>query len=275
MTYLNKQLKSVVLLFMLTILLTTGKVIGKSFDHTYTSYQSLLSTFMENGLVDYSAMQVDKILLENAIADLSALTKDQFDSFTRDQKVAYLINAYNLYTIQSIIDAYPVSSIKKIKGVWNKRKFKIAGEELTLDNVEHDLLRKTFHEPRIHVAVVCASISCPELWDHPFTPNSLESQLELRSSAFANDTTRNRVDTASGIIYLSRIFKWYGSDFESYRQESSFSSLGKKKAGVLAFLSQYWPQSIQMALQNKKLRTKYLKYDWNLNEPVRKTTAKR
>ncbi len=150
------------------------------FDHTYADYGHLLSTYVSSGLVDYSGMKENAVDLQKAISSLS-IAADEYGQFNDGQKISYLINAYNLFTIKAIIDKYPVKSIKDISGVWNKLRFSVAGESLTLDNIEHDMLRKEFQEPRIHVSIVCASVSCPELWDTPFTPDSLELQLNARS----------------------------------------------------------------------------------------------
>ena len=118
-------------------------------------------------------------------------------------------------TLQSIIDRDPLDdSIRDIPGVWNRRNFTLVGEARTLDNIEHDILRKDFNEPRIHVALVCAAVSCPPLRDEPYLPEQLDAQLDDQTSRFAASPHGFGLDRQSEKVYLSSIFKWYGQDFE-------------------------------------------------------------
>ncbi len=238
-----------------------------AFDHTYASYKILLDETVDNGLVDYNKLQVDTKLLQNALLNFSEITKQEYESFDRSQKIAYMINAYNIYTIEGIVKAYPVKSIKKIGGFWNKAKHKVAGQMLTLDNIEHDILRKTFHEERVHVSVVCASISCPELFNKPFIPDSLEQQLTARSNRFASDTTRNKINFAKKELKLSKILDWYGKDFEKkYSDNAVFPYLYGKKRAAANFIYQHLPKEKQLKFKNIKFKVGYLSYDWGLNK---------
>ncbi len=238
-----------------------------AFDHTFANYESLLNETVHNGLVDYKKMLNEPKILQEALLDFSEVKQTEYESFDRSQKVAYMINAYNIYTIEGIVKAYPVESIKKIGGFWNKAKHKVAGQMLTLDNIEHDILRKTFHEERIHIAVVCASISCPELWNHPFIADSLEQQLTFRSQSFATDVSRNKLNFDKKEIKLSKILKWYGKDFEAkYSGDSIFPYLYGKKRAVANFIYQHLPTEEQTKLKDGKFKVRFLSYDWNLNE---------
>lgn len=238
-----------------------------AFDHTYASYKMLLDETVDHGLVDYNKLQVDTKLLKNALLDFSEITQQEYESFDHSQKIAYMINAYNLYTIEGIVKAYPVKSIKDISGFWNKAKHKVAGQMLTLDNIEHDILRKTFHEERVHVSVVCASISCPELYNKPFRPDSLEQQLTARSIRFATDTTRNKINFAKKELKLSKILDWYGKDFEKkYSDDTVFPYLYGKKRAVANFIYRHLPQDKQAKLRDGKFKVGYLSYDWGLNK---------
>lgn len=249
------------------MLFTHVPISGAEFDHSYSSYARFLSKYVSSGLVSYKLIHNDSIDFENEVAEFAAVSETEFKNFNRSEQIAYFINAYNLYTIKAIVDNYPVSSIKDISGVWNRLRFQAAGRKMTLDNIEHDYLRKKFKEPRIHSAIVCASISCPELWDRPFTPDSLEWQLNYRASAFANDTNRNSVDTVRHEVSLSKILKWYGNDFiDRYKPKDRFNKLSDKKSATVNFLFQYWPEPVRQAVTTRKVKVSYKKYDWNLNE---------
>ena len=238
-----------------------------AFDHSYTQFRRLLSETVENGFVDYKKLKNDPQLLQKGLLDFSEITKQEYETFSRPEKIAYMINAYNMYTIEGIVKAYPVKSIKKIGGFWNKAKHKVAGQLLTLDNIEHDNLRKKFKEERVHVTVVCASISCPELWDQPFTPDSLEQQLTARSQSFAIDITRNTINFEKEELKLSKILDWYGKDFkEKYSSDTIFPYLYGEKRAVANFIYMHLPSVMQAKLQNRKFKVGYLSYDWGLNE---------
>ena len=238
-----------------------------AYDHSYPQYRTLLNETVKNGLVDYKKLKTGSLLLPNALLEFSEVTQEEYNSFERSQKIAYLINAYNIYTIQGIVNKYPVKSIKDIGGFWNKTKHKVAGQMLSLDNIEHDNLRKIFHEERIHVAIVCASISCPELWNQPFTADSLDQQLILRSQSFATDNIRNMIDFEREELKLSKILKWYGKDFENkYSDGSIFPYLHGKKRAIANFIYQHLPKEQQARFTKSKFKVGYLSYNWGLNE---------
>lgn len=238
-----------------------------AFDHEYVGYQSLLEAYVQDGLVNYAALAGDTAVLHGAVTCFLELSAEERAAFSPSQKLAFWINAYNLFTIVAIVDHYPVSSIKKIKGVWNKLKWKVAGKELTLDNIEHDILRKEFKEPRIHVTIVCASISCPELYDQPYRAAVIEEQLQARSEAFARDPMRNELDLTEQRMRLSKILDWYGGDFIGrYGAGADFDRLSGKQSAVAKFIYDHLPASQRERVDKTKLHVSNLDYDWSLNE---------
>ncbi|KAA3631822.1 MAG: DUF547 domain-containing protein [Calditrichaeota bacterium] len=238
-----------------------------AFDHSYKHYAQLLQETVKDGLVDYKNIKASLPSYDSTYADFSSLDKGQYKSFTREQKIAYMINAYNFYTIKAIVDHYPVKSIKNIKGVWDDLEFPVAGEKMTLDNIEHDILRKEFKEERVHVAVVCASISCPELWDKPFLPDSLDAHLNLRAEAFARDSLRNSINFEKKEMKLSKILDWYSSDFKGkYDSDDVFPYLSGEKRSVANFIYQHLDDTTRQKFKGKKMKVGHLGYDWNLNE---------
>ena len=172
--------------------------------------------------------------------------------------MAFLLNAYNAYTLKLITDRYPLKSIKDIggwfSGPWDQPVVKLFGETITLNTVEHKILRKDYSEPRIHFALVCAAKGCPPLRGEAYVAARLNGQLDDQAKLFLANPAKNRVDVANHTVYLSPIFKWYGSDFE------------KKSGSVLTALKPYWPGK---AVATDDFKIRYTDYDWSLNEPAK------
>lgn len=231
-------------------------------------FDSLLVEFVnEDGLVDYAGIKE-----HHALDDyLTVLSNTNPDELSEMDAIAFWINAYNAYTIKLIVDNYPVGSIReispfRIKGLrlaipkinspFEYELAQINGESLSLDDIEHGILRKRFDEPRIHFALVCASISCPPLRREAFTGESLNHQLDDQARLFLTDTTKNDI-SEEGPLYLSKIFDWFQGDFAD------------SKKGLQVYLSQYFEGSIRDQLASGTYKIKYLNYDWSLNEGKR------
>lgn len=235
--------------FIFILFLATLPVMA--FDHSHKTYDSILKKYVLNGKVDYKSLK-NESKLKLYLDSLSDVSVAEYNSYSKEQKLAFLINAYNAFTIQLILDNYPLKSIRNI-GIlplapWKKEFFKLLGDERSLGWIEHEKLRKDFDEPRIHFAIVCASIGCPPLISDAFTPEKLESQLETIKNNFLNDTSKNRYDAESNTLYLSSIFDWFKEDFT-------------KKGNLIDFIQ----PSIKVKIgANPKI--KYTYYDWNLNE---------
>ena len=173
-------------------------------------------------------------------------------SWTSDEQIAFWINAYNAFTIKLILKYYPIKSIKDIGSSiqipfvntpWDIKFIRIGKDRLDLNNIEHGILRKRFKDPRIHMALVCASKSCPVLLDEAYEPSKLDTQLTQQSKAFLADKSRNQVSSTNPKV--SMIFKWYAMDFDNVRE----------------FINRYSVTKI-----NPKSEIEYLDYDWSLNE---------
>jgi len=179
--------------------------------------------------------------------------------------MAFLINAYNAFTVELILTGYPkLKSIKElgslISSPWKKSFFKLLGEPRTLDWIEHEQLRPKYQDPRIHTAIVCASIGCPALRPEAFTPDRLESQLEDGMRRFLGDRTRNR--SSAGKLEVSSIFKWFREDFEQGHQ--GFNRLEDVFARYAMQLSA--DAAVQDQLRARRLTPVFLDYDWSLND---------
>ncbi len=234
----------------------------------YDGYEEILNLYVnDNGLVNYEKLQENRQQLDNFNKAIGEVSSETYQNWTDSQKLAFLINAYNSFTLQSIIDKTPIpSSIRDIPGVWKWRKFTVAGQEKTLDNIEHDTIRKEFNEPRIHVALVCAAISCPPLRNEPYTAEKLEQQLDDQVKKFIDSPHGFRLDESQGTVYLSSIFQWFGVDWlKSYTVKDKFKG-SEKERSVLNFLSNYFPSDQQKYLMQGNYKIQYLNYDWSLNK---------
>ena len=192
-------------------------------------------------------------------ACLTALQGVKVAALSGDEQRAFWINFYNALTIDVVLDHYPVKSIKDISlggglfasGPWKKALVNVEGKALSLDNIEHDILRKTWRDPRVHYAVNCASMSCPNLMAQAFTAANLEQMLTQGARDYINHPRGVRVDNRK--VCLSRIFEWYRKDF------------GANEADVLAHVQTYAEPDLKAQLQGITRVADYT-YDWSLNE---------
>lgn len=234
----------------------------------YNDYAAVLKTYVNGqGLVDYKRLQVNREQLDLFNARLGNITASTYDSWSEKEKIAFWINAYNAFTLQSIIDQNPIKdSIRDIPGVWKIRRFNIAEQSKTLDNIEHDTIRVDFNEPRIHVALVCAAISCPPLRNEPYTAEKLDVQLDEQVRNFISSPHGFKINRQEGRIYLSSIFKWYGDDWkQNHSIDNQFTGNDRERA-VLNFLSSYLSSSDKAYLVKGFYQVNYLDYDWSLNQ---------
>lgn len=196
-------------------------------------------------LVNYAELRENKPFL--VLAD--DLAKMELRFANKMEKMAFYINAYNYFAIKIVLDKFPEKSIRDIgnvvQPVWKRTVGKIAGKDVSLDSIEHKVLR-SMGEPRIHFAIVCASLSCPNLRRELYTAEKLEYQLEDQARGFINDDTKGAVER-DGKLYLSKIFSWFGDDFE-------------KDGGVLPFVRRY-----RQGLDSYD-KFKTMDYHWELNE---------
>lgn len=204
----------------------------------------------EEGWVSYRGFLQDSTKLNSYLSEVSENPPGK--DWSKDEKLAYWINAYNAFTVKLIVDHYPTESIKDIKSgipfinsVWDIQFFEIGGREMDLNHIEHSILRKEFDEPRIHFAIVCASKSCPKLLNEAFTAERLEQQLQQQAVDFINDPTKNRI--TKNEIEISQIFNWFKGDFT-------------KEMKLQAFIDKY---SQIKVIDNAKIS--FMDYNWRLN----------
>ena len=225
------------------------------FDQTHALFTGVLTNFVKDARVNYGALKAHPQDLNRYLDQIATVSKAEFKKWSEPQQIAFLSNAYNAYTLRLIIDHYPLKSIKDIgsflKGPWDQPVVILFGETITLNTLEHKILRVDYAEPRLHFVLVCAAKGCPPLRGEAYVGARLEEQLVDQAKQFLAETAKNRVEAAERTVYLSPIFKWYGGDFE------------KKSGSVLAALKPYWPGKPVAGYEDFKIR--YTDYDWSLN----------
>jgi len=206
---------------------------------------------------------------------LAAITPAEFEQWPEAAQLAFLINAYNAWTVKLVLSGYPeIESIKElgnwVNTPWEKEFIPLLGASRSLDDIEHGLIRGSgrYRDPRIHFAVNCASIGCPALRAEAYAAERLDAQLDDQTRLFLSDRSRNRLQDS--VLSVSPLFKWYREDFE--KSSSNFDSLD-------SFFTAYAPA---LALQNSdiadlqagRIRIEYLNYDWRLNDADPDTTGR-
>ncbi|MDA2918314.1 DUF547 domain-containing protein [Desulfobacterota bacterium AH_259_B03_O07] len=224
------------------------------FDHSHQSYGRVLSRYVKNGLVDYNGLKSNPEQLDLYLTSLTTVSEKDFNQWSEEQQLAYLINLYNAQTLRLIIDHYPVNSIKDINEPWDTPLVTLHGNKVTLNELEHEIIRKNYDEPRIHFALVCAAMGCPNLPTEPFVSTNLDRQLDRQGRGLLSDSKKNYVDLANKTVYLSPIFEWYKEDF--LRESDS----------VLLFLRPYFPNDISKKVSETDYKIEFTDYDWSLND---------
>lgn len=235
-------------------LLFASIVLGQS-GVSHSTFDQLLQKHVdEDGLVNYKGLQQDRATLKSYLSMLESNSPKT--SWTRDQTLAYWINAYNAYTLELILTHYPVKSIKEIGSTikipfvstaWDVKFINIGGKEYDLNNIEHGIIRKEFDEPRIHFALVCAAVSCPKLQNRAYTPEKLDEQLTKAAKEFLANSSKNQFKNSKS-AKLSKLFDWYGGDFNN-------------NGTLIEYLNQYAPAKLE-----KNAKIDWMSYDWALNE---------
>ena len=233
-------MKQQLLTYVLTLCLWT--ISAQKMDHS--EWTKILQLHVsESGKVNYKEFNSNRESLENYLDNLANHAPNK--NWSNAETKAYWINAYNAYTIQIILDNYPLKSIKDLNDPWDQTFFKINGKTMSLNTIEHKILRP-MGDPRIHFAIVCASESCPKLLNVAYAAETLNIQLDQAARDFINDASKNSITTSK--ITISKLFKWFKSDFP-------------KGSAFVSFLNTYSTLKI-----NPETKINYQNYNWSLNE---------
>ena len=245
------------------------------FDQSHKAFDDVLKknvTYLAGGnasQISYAGVLRDRAALSAYLESVTAVTEATYKGWNKNQQLAFLMNAYNAYTIELILTKYPnLKSIRELGGTFSKpwalKFFKLFGKDMTLDGIEHDMIRAegVFNDPRIHVGVVCASIGCPMLRNEAFTAEKVDAQLDDGMQRFLSDKSRNRYNAEKKVLEISKIFDWYKKDFtKGYKGFGSLEATLGKYADKLAS-----DAAAQAEIKTGKVAITYLDYDWNLND---------
>jgi hypothetical protein len=245
------------------------------FDHAHAAWTGLLKKHVvvqrggQASQVRYAAFAADRAALKAYLDALSAVPAATFAAWSKAERMAFLVNAYNAFTVELILTKYPkLESIKDLGSVfqspWKPKWVPLLGAKVSLDDIEHEMLRRrgAYDDPRVHFAVNCASIGCPALREEAFVAERLDAQLDEQAQRFLSDRSRNRYHAPRGRLEVSRIFDWYGEDFR----------LGHRGiASLPAFFARHADQLADAPPDREKVRgaqvdIAFLDYDWKLND---------
>ncbi len=224
---------------------------GPTFDHS--TFDALLRKHVdEHGWIHYKGFKEDGPALDKYLA---SIRNAPFDKLDRDEKLTLLINAYNAFTIQLIIENLPLDSIRDIPDAkrWDATRWNIGGNIWSLNEIEHEQIRPKFEEPLIHFALVCAARSCPPLRNGAYTADRLDEQLASQAKYAHTHDRWLRVDTEKETVHMTELYNWYAGDFEQAADS------------VLAFAASYNDVLARLLEQNPKPRIKWIPYSWDLN----------
>jgi len=225
---------------------------GPDLDHSL--FDELLATFVDDqGFVDYRGLGERSADLDRYLASLA---EAPFEEMGRDQKLALLINAYNAFTLRLILEHYPTASITDIpeQQRWDARRWDIAGEIYSLNDIEHRTIRPNFAEPRIHFALVCAAVGCPRLRKEAYVAARIDEQLEDQTRSSHSGDRWFRFEESSGVVHLTQLYNWYGGDF------------AQQAGSATVFAARYVPALKQALDAGTQVEVRWLDYDWSLNE---------
>ena len=211
---------------------------------SHNGFDALLKKYVSaTGKVNYKGLKSDMAKLDAYLTEVESTNINE--GYSRDEQLAYWINAYNAYTIKLILNNYPLKSITDLHGgkPWDKKWITINGKSLSLNNIENDIIRPDFKEPKIHFAVNCAAASCPPLLNAAYQASTLNATLKSQAKKFVNNDKYNVISGSS--VTISKIFEWYGEDF----------------GAIVDYLNKYATTEIKSSA-----KVNYKEYDWSLNE---------
>ena len=243
------------------------RVQDTAFDHAHARWTAVLGRHLRDGRLDYEALGRERGELDQYLLDLRAVGREDFAGWSREQRYAFWINAYNAFTVHLVLSRYPVESIRDIgttlSPVWKKEFVPLghlygAGttDLISLDGIEHRILRPEFEDARVHAAVNCASLSCPPLAPEAFRAATLDAQLDAGVLAWLSDAALNRYDASQRRAQVSSIFDWFEEDFV------------RDAGSVQAWIAQHAPESADRMAEGE-VELSFLDYSWKLNDVAR------
>lgn len=212
----------------------------------YHATTALLQQHVQNGQVNYKSLQQDMVKLDALVKQIA---RYDVTKATDTEKKAFYINAYNLLVLKQVLAHYPLKSVMDVPGFFDRKQFTVAGEELTLNELENKKLRQPYRDARIHFALVCAAKSCPVLLNEAYLPQNLNGQLQAQTKLALQNPAFIKVYPTKELVQVSEIFKWYGEDFLA------------EAPSVAAYINQFRAKPLPA-----KYKVGYYTYDWSLND---------
>jgi hypothetical protein len=222
----------------------------------HDTWNQILTTYVHDGVVNYRGLKGNQTAQQKLSTYLDSLGKADISAFSKEDLLAFWINTYNAFTVKLILDHYPVRSIKDIPNAWEQKSWRVAGQLMSLNDIENIKLRKELHDPRIHFAIVCASKGCPDMQNRAYRADAVNQLLDDTARSFFRQQKNFQIEKSSNtlILKLSHIFQWYGADF------------GKTDKELIAFMLPFLPkETAEVITQAQKVELKYIEYDWSLN----------
>jgi len=262
----------------LTGIVAAGLIVAapraSTFDHEYWDYAKVLHDYLRATRVDYTELRRGRSALDAVVTQLAEPGADEERRWTRDERLAFWINAYNIFTLRAIVDHYPIrstlftlqprNSIRQIDGVWTTLTWKAAGRTLTLDDIEHKILRPEFKEPRVHFAVNCASVGCPPLGAEPYRPATLDTQLDAAARRYLASERGTSID--GSILRVTEILEWYGEDFVARFAPDAAGAADRVDRAIRGVVARFGPPAAADLARKPTTRIRFLDYDWSLND---------
>ena len=252
-----------------------GAARADTFDHAHAAWSALLRKHVvllrggQASQVRYAGFAADRAALGAYLQTLSGVSAAMFGGFAKARQQAFLVNAYNAFTVELILTKYPdLKSIRDLGSLlsnpWKPKWISLLGGKVSLDDIEHAMLRKrgVYDDPRVHFAVNCASVGCPMLREEAYVGERLDAQYDEQARRFMADRTRNRWNTQRARLELSKIFDWYGDDFrQGHRAIPSLAAFAARHAELLADAP-----ADRERIRSEKFDVEFLDYDWALND---------
>jgi hypothetical protein len=259
---------TIAIAFGLALLCISSSLASDNLKPDNSLYTQVLKAYVNKGAVNYKGIKGD-----SRFAEYMSMLQNVDTALTNPhERLAFWINMYNAWTIKIVVDNYPIKSITDLGAdlvigaifkttVWDKQLVEIKGAKMSLNTIEHDIIRK-YRDARIHFAIVCASKSCPPLRNEAYNAESLNEQLDEQARVFLADTSRNKLNVDKEELQLSKIFSWFAGDF---KKDKSFE---KGNGSLIKFIARYVPKGTadKLLANEKDLEISYLDYDWSLNE---------
>ena len=244
------------------------------FDHGFAGYAQVLRDYVRPPRVDYAALTKGRASLDTAVAAVAAPAEVEEARWTREQRLAFWINAYNALTLRAIVDHYPIrsawltlqprNSIRQIDGVWTKLTWRAAGRRVTLDDIEHTILRPQFKEPRVHFSITCASVGCPPLAAEPYRAATIDAQLDEAARRYLASPQGLLVD--GDTLRVSKILDWYGEDFVARFAPDATGRADRTDQAIRGLVGRFGPAAAAELARKPSTRIRFLDYDWSLND---------